>query len=398
MAGRFSYASAVKGSINTYKDLVIDMKDSYKYGWELERSVGKELEALIEERKLPFKLDKLTKGNGSCWMISVFQQCKRTEIWLYLADDIRTLVEKMDTEGLRNAVANLMLSSNHPKIRTYKERYDRNDGGERSWNKLWEAMRNPSKWADQNFMQGTAWLLGVDIKILNSKSINGIINFNHFSGNLEEEDVPSIVPPMTIGYRTRCHFQSILPNDIHDGGASQIREINNKYQSNETIDITDDEEDKSYDEKKEEKDDLNSDNDLKKADISISSEEIEKESDDLKISPFKRNLLIVNEDKNELLGRKMKIQFNHNKVEEIKDKMPRKRLKKFNDENKESEFKIKETDIDNDESIPSVKRTLSNESMKSMSSFKSNKSDGSDFINMNALFGKSPVKVKGNNY
>ena len=393
MAGRFSYASAVKGSINTYKDLVIDMKDSYKYGWELERSVGKELEALIEERKLPFKLDKLTKGDGSCWMTSVFQQCKRTEIWLYLPDDIRTLVEKMDTEGLRNAVANLMLSSNHPKIRTYKERYDRNDGAELSWNKLWEAMRNPSKWADQNFMQGTAWLLGVDIKILNSKSINGIINFNHFSGNLEEEDVPSIVPPMTIGYRTRCHFQSILPNDIHDGGDSQIREINNKYQSNETMVITDDEEDNE----KERSDDLKIDDDFKEANISISSEEIERESDDMKISPFKRNLVIVNEDKNELLGRKVKIQFNHNKVEVIKDKMPRKRLKKFNDENKESEFKIKEIDIDNNESILSVKRTLSNESMKSSSSFKSNKSDGSDFINMNALFGKSPVKVKGNN-
>ena len=324
-------------------------------------------------------------------MKSVFQQCKRTEIWLYLPDDIRTLVEKMDTEGLRNAVANLMLSSNHPKIRTYKERYDRNDGAELSWNKLWEVMRNPSKWADQNFMQGTAWLLGVDIKILNSKSINGIINFNNFSGNLEEEDVPSIVPPMTIGYRTRCHFQSILPNDIHDGGASQIREINNKYQSNETMVITDDEEDNE----KERSDDLKIDDDFKEANISISSEEIERESDDLKISPFKRNLVIVNEDKNELLGRKVKIQVNQNKVEEIKDKMPRKRLKKFNDENKESEFKIKETDIN--ESVPSVKRTLSNESMKSSSSYKSNKSDGSDFINMNALFGKSPVKVKGNN-
>ena len=379
MAGRFSYASAVKGSINTYKDLVIDMKDSYKYGWELERSVGIELEALIEERKLPFKLDKLTKGNGSCWMISVFQQCKRTEIWLYLPDDIRTLVENMDTDGLRNAVANFMLSSNHPKIRTYKERYERNDGSEVSWNALWNMMRNPTKWADQNFMQGTAWLLGVDIMILNSKSINGIINFNKFSGNLEEEDVPSIVPPMTIGYRTRCHFQSILPNDIYDGGASHIREINDKFQSNETLVITDDEED----------------NNLKEANISISSEEIERESDDPKINPFKRNLVIVNEDKNELLGRKVKIQFNHNKVEVIKDKMPRKRLKKFNDENKESEFKIKKTDIN--ESVPSVKRTLSNESMKSSSSFKSNKSDGSDFINMNALFGKSPVKVKGNN-
>jgi len=393
MAGRFSYASAVKGSINTYKDLVIDMKDSYKYGWELERSVGKELEALIEERKLPFKLDKLTKGNGSCWMISVFQQCKRTEIWLYLADDIRTLVENMDTDGLRNAVANLMLSSNHPKIRTYKERYERNDGSEVSWNALWNMMRNPSKWADQNFMQGTAWLLGVDIKILNSKSINGIINFNHFSGNLEEEDVPSIVPPMTIGYRTRCHFQSILPNDIHDGGASQIREINNKYQSNETIDITDDEEDN----KKDRSDDLKIDDDFKEANISISSEEIERESDDMKISPFKRNLVIVNEDKNELLGRKVKIQVNHNKVEEIKDEMPRKRYKKFNGENKESEFRIKETDNDKDESIQSVKRSLSNESIKSSSSFKSCKRNKSDFINMNALFGKSPLKKKGNN-
>ena len=388
MAGRFSYASAVKGSINTYKDLVIDMKDSYKYGWELERSVGKELEALIEERKLPFKLDKLTKGNGSCWMISVFQQCKRTEIWLYLADDIRTLVEKMDTDGLRNAVANLMLSSNHPKIRTYKERYDRNDGAELSWNKLWEAMRNPSKWADQNFMQGTAWLLGVDIMILNSKSINGIINFNKFSGNLEEEDVPSIVPPMTIGYRTRCHFQSILPNEIHDGGASKIREINEKYQSNETIEITDDEEDK-----KERRDDLN---DLKKAEKKNSVKEIGKKSDYLKISPFKRSIVIVSEEKNELLGRKeklIKIQVNHYKVEEIKDQISRK--KKLNDENKEDEFKMKETDNKKDESIQSVKRSLSNESIKSSSSFKS---EGSDFINMNALFGKSPFKVKGNNY
>ena len=393
MAGRFSYASAVKGSINTYKDLVIDMKDSYKYGWELERSVGKELEALIEERKLPFKLDQLTKGNGSCWMISVFQQCKRKEIWLYLQDDIRTLVENMDTDGLRNAVANLMLSSNHPKIRTYKERYERNDGSEVSWSALWNMMRNPSKWADQNFMQGTAWLLGVDIMILNSKSINGIINFNKFSGNLEEEDVPSIVPPMTIGYRTRCHFQSILPNEIHDGGASKIREINEKYQSNETIEITDDEEDK-----KERRDDMN---DFKKAEKIISEKEFGRKSDDLNISPFKRSIVIVNEDKNELLGRKeehIKIQVNHYKVEEIKDKISRKGLKKSNDKNKEDEFKMKETDNDKDESRQSIKRSLSNESIKSSSSFKSCKSEGSDFINMNALFGKSPFKVKGNNY
>ena len=118
----------------------------------------------------------------------------------------------------------------------------------------------------------------------------------------------------------------------------------------------------------------------------------------MKISSFKRNIVIVNEEKNELLGRKekyIKIQVT-NKVEEIKDKISRKDLKKFNDENKEDDFKIKNTDDDNDESIQSVKRSLSNESMRSSSSFKSIKSDVSDFINMNALFGKSPFKVKGN--
>ena len=37
MAGKFSYAEAVKGSINTYYDLVIDIKDSHNkiYGWSL---------------------------------------------------------------------------------------------------------------------------------------------------------------------------------------------------------------------------------------------------------------------------------------------------------------------------------------------------------------------------
>ena len=37
MAGKFNYAEAVKGSINTYYDLVIDINDSLNktYGWSL---------------------------------------------------------------------------------------------------------------------------------------------------------------------------------------------------------------------------------------------------------------------------------------------------------------------------------------------------------------------------
>ena len=131
-----------------------------------EKSVALELNSLIERRGLPFKIDKLTRGNGSCWMISVFQQCKRQEIYLYLQDDIRNLVDKMDTNGLRNAVCDFMLTSNHPKVKIFKARYQRLDGSELPWIELWGAgrkgMRNSTVWADQNFMQATAWLLGVE--------------------------------------------------------------------------------------------------------------------------------------------------------------------------------------------------------------------------------------------
>jgi len=214
-----------------------------------ERSVALELNSLIERRGLPFKIDKLTRGDGNCWMISVFQQCKRQEIYLYLQDDIRSLVDNMDTNGLRNAVCDFMLTSNHPKVKTFKDRYERLDGSELPWIELWGAgrkgMRNSTVWANQNFMQATAWLLGVDIKILNSVSNNGMINYLQYSGNLEEENVPSIVPPMTIGYRTNCHFQSLLPLEVNDGGAALIKEMNERnlgiQNKNEAIVVSDDE-------------------------------------------------------------------------------------------------------------------------------------------------------------
>ena len=74
-------------------------------------------------------------------MISVFQQCKRPEINLYLQDDIKALVDKMDTNGLRNTVCDFMLTSNHPKVKIFKERYERLDGSNLPWIELWGAGR-----------------------------------------------------------------------------------------------------------------------------------------------------------------------------------------------------------------------------------------------------------------
>jgi len=304
-------------------------------------------------------------------MTSVFQQCKRQEINLYLPDDIRSLVDNMDTNGLRIAVCDFMLTSNHPKVKTFKERYETLDGSELPWEQLWgfgkRGMKNSAVWANQNFMQATAWLLGVDIKILNSVSINGMINFLSYSGNLEEDNVPSIVPPMTIGYRTNCHFQSLLPMEVNDGGAEVIRKMNERnldnQNKNEAIVVSDDEKEK-------EKKQRNVENEKIKPpkiydfDIEYDSEE------DKKIKSFQRNLVIINEDKKVFLGKK------DNEVRKMTIKNPT------------------DSDMEEIKDLSNIKRTTSDESLKSMCS---NMSDGSDLININDLFGK-PNTSKGKKF
>ena len=338
-------------------------------------------------------------------MISVFQQCKRPEINLYLQDDIKALVDKMDTNGLRNTVCDFMLTSNHPKVKIFKERYERLDGSNLPWIELWGAgrkgMRNSTVWADQNFMQATAWLLGVDIKILNSVCINGMINYLSYSGNLEEENVPSIVPPMTIGYRTNCHFQSLLPLEVNDGGAAQIREMNERnleiQNKNEGIVVSDDEKEKNQKQAVNKKvkpfefdNVLGISDDENEGKMKDTSFDIEYNSEeDKRIKSFKRNVVIINEDENQFLGKKEKedevkkprIENILSNIEEVKDILSK---EKINEKKGENSAKLERTY--SDESMSSI---------KSCSSIISVQSNGSDFININDLFPK-PFAVKGN--
>ena len=325
-----------------------------------------------------------------------------------MPDDIRSLVDNMDTNGLRNAVCDFMLTSNHSKVKIFKDRYERLDGSELQWIEHWGAgrmgMRNPTVWANQNFMQATAWLLGVDIKILNSVSKNGMINYLQYSGNLEEENVPSIVPPMTIGYRTNCHFQSLLPLEVNDGGAALIKEMNERnlriQNKNEDFVVSDDENKKekiqteaANEEVKQPKiekllgfsDDKNERKEIE--DISFDTDYDSEE--DKKIKSFKRNVFIINEEKNEFLGKNEK---------ESKIKKPRfeniiSNVEEMKDFPAKEEFNEKDY-----ENIAKFERTYSDESISSMNSCSSKisvKSENSDFININDLFSK-PSAVKGN--
>ena len=51
-----------------------------------------------------FKLDKLTKGEGSCFPIAVLQQLNREEVFTNLREDLRNLARSMDYHMFRQRV------------------------------------------------------------------------------------------------------------------------------------------------------------------------------------------------------------------------------------------------------------------------------------------------------
>ena len=54
-----------------------------------------------------FKLDRLTKGEGSCFPISVVQQLNREDVYENMREDLRPLARTMDHQMLRLKVKTL---------------------------------------------------------------------------------------------------------------------------------------------------------------------------------------------------------------------------------------------------------------------------------------------------
>ena len=210
---------------------------------------------------------------------------------------------------------------------------------------------------------------------------------------------------MTIGYRTNCHFQSLLPLVVNDGGASLIREMNERNlgikNKNEATVVSDDENEKEIVQKEASNEDVKPpkvEQDLNFSDEEDERKEIEDMSfdtdydseEDKKIKSFKRNVFVINEEKNEFLGKNEK---------ESKIKKPRFENIIFSNIEEMKDLPAKEEFNEKDyENTAKFERTYSDESISSMNSCSSKisvQSDGSDFININDLFPK-PFAVKGN--
>ena len=100
-----------------------------------------------------FKLDRMTKGEGSCFPIAILQQLNREEVFGYLREDLRQLARSMDYHLMRQRVKDFVciLKWNHCKVQELKnffyiDQAARAAAGEetKTWEEYWEGMLVPN--------------------------------------------------------------------------------------------------------------------------------------------------------------------------------------------------------------------------------------------------------------
>ena len=110
------------------------------------------------------------------------------------------------------AVRNFVFVSKHEKVVNMKRSYEEGPAlaDNISWNRFWNRMLQSRQEVDAAFVQGTAWLLQIDIYITSNTS-NERNPFTITSGNINDENIRTSGAPLLIGNKTNVHYQSLLP-------------------------------------------------------------------------------------------------------------------------------------------------------------------------------------------
>ena len=177
------------------------------------------LEALrlaITRAGLPLKLDRRTPAEGNCFSHSVVQQCQRAVVKEELQRQGKTITTYM---ALKRDVRQFVLErEDHPTIKEMKANFEQKQGqlfqaGQptRGWSTYWQDMLKNGEWADDIFVQATAFYLCLDIFLVVADSATSTQLFHPISGDIESDRVGSPErPTLLIGYISNQHYQSLL--------------------------------------------------------------------------------------------------------------------------------------------------------------------------------------------
>ena len=215
MASKFYYSDVVKGSITSKNKFTMNYYETFKHSnWTQFRNIALEIWNHVRRLGLNLKLDDVTFGDGACFIVAAMQQCLRPEVRMYLPDDILRMAEKFDIMAFRKRVATFMLTSMNPTVLNYKARYERIAMPimKKTWMEYWNFMMERYTWADTHFVQGTAFMLGIDVWIVTTKS-KGNNLYTKTLSDMNAPQKPGIAPPMILGLKGECHYQSLLPTE-----------------------------------------------------------------------------------------------------------------------------------------------------------------------------------------
>ena len=217
MASKLYYSDVVKGNISSKKKFTMNFHETFKHSdWTQFRNIAAEILNHVKRIGLKLKLDDVTYGDGACFIVAVMQQLLRPDVKIYLPDDILRIVEDFDIMAFRRRVAMFMLTSKNPSVLNYKLRYERIAMPiiKKSWTAYWNFMMERFTWADSHFVQGTAYMLGIDIWIVTTKS-KSTNPYTKSLSDMNDPQVPGIAPPLILGLKGECHYQSLLPTEVN---------------------------------------------------------------------------------------------------------------------------------------------------------------------------------------
>ena len=186
------------------------------------------LESTITRKGLPLKLDRRTPAEGNCFSHSVVQQCQRPLVKEELRRQGKTITTYMD---LKRDVRQFVLDrQEHPRIKAMKANFEQKQGQlaqasqpTRGWSTYWDDMLENGEWADDTFVQATAFYLSLDIFLVIADSATFTQLFHPISGDIESDRVGSSErPTLLIGYISNQHYQSLLLSDEEPSRPSSL--------------------------------------------------------------------------------------------------------------------------------------------------------------------------------
>ena len=184
--------------------------------FQIERNIANEIMETVHRLQLPFRLDQLTEGRGNCFPISIMQQCRRPEIFSQLKSIPKMLVKhRTGHSALRFNIKQFIMKSNHPRVALFRTQYEETVGmvNQETWLQYWTRMAVNGTWVDVWFVQATAWYLQLDIWIIATSNTESS-PYIEINGNIDDDTRPCNGPIITLGTKSNCHYQSLLPTEM----------------------------------------------------------------------------------------------------------------------------------------------------------------------------------------